>query len=314
VHSYPEPVSTASSSLRVAIATCHPLPEPDPDEPLLLGALAAAGHRAEMAVWNDPAVDWSRFGLVVIRSTWDYYHAPGDFVDWLERISHQTRLANPANVVRWNMHKRYLAELAILGIPTVPTVYVPAGRAFQPGSSLAALIARTGWHEAIVKPAISAGSFLTFKVSSRTPTELEHAASCLARVLAHGHAGSDAMIQPYVPSVRTIGEHNLIFIGGEFSHAILKSPRLAGEHESVQGPVPISPAQGDLAERVLEAASRAGGFERESLLYARVDLMADDQGRPMLSELEVLEPSLFLKQHPSAIDRLVKALVAIGVQ
>ncbi len=286
------------------------MPEPDPDQPLLLSALAASGFEPEMAVWNDRAVDWSRFDLVVIRSTWDYYRASSDFAAWIDRVSRLARLANPPNVLHWNMHKRYLAELAILGVPTVPTVYVSATNRTQSAAHLASLIARTGWHDAIIKPAVSAGSFQTFKVSMRTPRELEDAASRLARVLAHAPDGADAMIQPYIPSVRTIGEHNLMFIGGQFSHAILKSPRLAGEHESVQGPVEISREQVDLAERVLDAASRAGGFSREALLYARVDLMTDEDGHPMLSELEVLEPSLFLKQHPPALDRLVKAIAA----
>jgi hypothetical protein len=275
------------------IATCRPLPEPDPDEEPLLAALAARGVRARMAAWNDPREDWDSPVATVVRSTWDYpQHAP-EFLAWIERAARAGPLWNPAGVLRWNVHKFYLRELAERGFPIVPTAFVERGRRTR----LAELLARHGWSDAVVKPAVSAASFRTLRVRAGAPGELERGEAHLAGLLAE----RDALVQRYAPEVETSGERALVWIDGELTHCVRKSPRFAGQEESVSGALTPDADERELALALIERF-------RPGLLYARIDLVRDERGAPQLMELELIEPSLFLVQHPPALARLADAL------
>src|SRR5690349_15119149 len=105
----------------VAFVTQAGLPEGSSEDQRLIPALAAYGVRAGFVVWDDPAVDWAAPAVCVVRSTWDYFHRRDAFVAWAERVAGLTELWNPAPVLRWNTHKRYLADLAARGVPVVPT-------------------------------------------------------------------------------------------------------------------------------------------------------------------------------------------------
>ncbi len=111
---------------RIALATCAELPELDPDEQLLLEPLRALGIDAQPAVWDDAAIDWTAFDLVVIRSTWDYTARRDEFLAWAGSVP---RIVNPAPVLAWNTDKHYLNDLAKGGVPVVPTVWLDPGRA-----------------------------------------------------------------------------------------------------------------------------------------------------------------------------------------
>lgn len=280
--------------MRVALVTCRQLPEPDPDEELLLHALAAAGLAAELLAWDDPAGRPEGFDLCVLRSCWNYHHDPPAFLAWIERAERASRLLNPAPLVRWNLHKRYLAELAARGVPCVPTVFVERGRP----PSFAATLEREGWSEAVVKPAISAASFRTRRFRAQ---DAAGAQAFLAQLAEE----REAMIQRFLPAVLDGGEKALVWIAGEWTHAVRKSARFAGAVEHVSEALPLSAAERALAERVL--AGREQG-----LLYARLDLIPADDGAPLVSELELIEPSLYLAQHPPALARLARAIRAVA--
>lgn len=279
------------NGLDLRIATCRPLPEPDPDEELLLGALADAGVAARMAAWNDPSEDWDVPVPTVIRSTWDYIHDPDLFLTWVDRAAQAASLWNPPAVIRANVHKRYLVSLAQRGIPVAPTALINRGERVE----LALLCADNGWGDVVVKPAIGAASFGTerFSADARAAAQTH-----LDRLVAVG----DALVQPYLASVAGTGERSLVAIDGALSHAVRKSPRFSDGDEHVSDAIPIADDERALAERVLETLP-------SNLLYARVDLARDDAGRPLLMELELIEPSLFLLQSPPALDRLVGGLV-----
>lgn len=269
--------------MRVALATCKRLPEPDPDEPLLLAALRARGADAYMAAWDDPAADVSA-DACVLRSTWNYYHSLDSFLAWAARVP---RLHNSFPVVRWNANKRYLDDLARAGVPVVPTVFLIG----SVRDALASLRADVG----VIKPAVSAASFDTMRVDGNLAEAEAHARKIAERC--------EVMVQPYVASVEDYGERSVVWIDGAFTHAIRKSPRFGGEHESVSGALPIGDDERALAEAALAAV-------RGPLLYARIDMARDDRGRPMIMELELIEPSLFLLQSPEALDRFATAIVA----
>jgi hypothetical protein len=282
--------------LRIAVATCRVKPEPDPDETPLLAALTARGVHAETLAWDDPAAaPADEFDLVVIRSTWNYFLDPARFVDWAQRTASATLLRNAEAAVRWNLHKRYLLELERAGLPVVATALVPQG----PEPDLAALCAARGWPEIVVKPAVSASSFRTRRFAAE-----EHAAQAFLRSLC---AHRDALVQPALPGFTDPGERAHVWIAGEHTHCVNKQPRFAGEDERVSGAQAPSAEERALMRRVLAALPHD---VRRDLLYARLDLVSDPDGRLLVSELELLEPSLFLIQHPPALERLAAAVAA----
>ncbi|MEV6370576.1 hypothetical protein AB0L86_27190 [Micromonospora musae] len=286
---------------RVALVTCRELADLDPDDRLVLGPLAARGITAEPVVWDDPAADWAAYDLAVLRSPWDYAPRRDEFVAWAQRVPH---LANPADVVRWNTDKRYLDQLSTAGVPTVPTTWVAPGEPWQ-------LPADSG--EYVIKPAVSAGSQDTGRYDLADP---EHRELAVAHVRRLSAAGRVTMVQPYLAAVDTAGETALLFLGDEqglaFSHAIRKGPMLAGPDLGVDGlyrPEEITSrtaTEEQLAVAAKTLAAVPGGSER--LLYARVDVIPGADGQPILVELELTEPSLFLVHAAGAADRLADAI------
>lgn len=279
--------------MRVLLATCRDLPEPDPDDRLLLETLQSRGISARYAAWDDPGERWQGAGLIVLRSTWNYYRRPADFLDWAERAGRAAPLCNPLGVIFWNHDKRYLLELERLGVPVVPTVRLPRGTT----GCLKDMAHARGWHEVVVKPSISAASFRTARFDTSTWAAGE---AHLTKLLETG----DVLIQQYMPEVEQYGERALVWIDGIFTHAVRKSPRLMDEAEQVSEAVAFTPEEVEIGERALEAV------EPGKLLYARVDVVPDAGGKPRIMELELIEPSLFLLQSPVALDRFARAIEA----
>lgn len=281
---------------RVALVTCSELPELDEDDQRLLPPLRARAIDLDIAVWDDATVDWPAYDLVVLRNPWDYAIRRDEFVAWAESVP---KLANAASVVRWNTHKGYLRDLAAAGVPVVSTTWLEPGDVFAEPDG-----------DYVIKPAVSAGSKDT---GLYRPGEGELAAAHVARVLASGRT---VMVQPYLSAVDRAGETALLFAGQpdgtmRFSHAARKGPMLTGPDTGVDQlyvPEVISPREPSRAElSVGEAALAAapGG-----LLYARVDLIEGPHGSPVLVELELTEPSLFLFTAPDAADRFADAIAA----
>ncbi len=275
--------------LRIAIVSCVVLPEPDLDEPLLVAALRARGTEPEVVAWDDVHVDYTRFDVAVLRSTWNYHLDREGFVAWAERTSRRTRLfADPATV-RWNSDKAYLRELEQRGIPVVPTEHVPRGSEAE----LREIVQRRGWSRVVVKPRVSAGSF---------ETHAYRVADLVGGELAVHARERDVMVQPYVASVDGEGERAIVCIEGTPTHAVRKSPRFTGQEESVSV-MPIAEDERALAHRVLAT-------QPAPPLYARVDLARESDGSLVLMELELVEPSLFFAQHPPALALFCHALLA----
>ncbi|WP_399884667.1 RimK family alpha-L-glutamate ligase [Streptomyces sp. BBFR51] len=288
---------------RTALVTCRPGPQisADRDLPVLVRALEEAGARASAEVWDDDGVDWGSFDLVLIRSTWDYSWRADEFTAWAERCGGVTRLANPPAVVRWNTDKRYLGDLAAAGVPTVPTRYVAPG---EPAGL-------PDGHEYVVKPTSGAGA----RFAARYGPD-EHATA--VRQLERMHAeGFTAMVQPYVRGIDTAGERALQFFGGRLLHASRKGAVLTPgtpydarkvAHPGLERWTP-TPAELAVAERALAVVPDAS-----ALLYARVDLVDGEDGRPQVMELELVEPNLFLWLHPESVPRVVEAVLAAAVR
>ncbi|GAA0569825.1 hypothetical protein GCM10010172_62790 [Paractinoplanes ferrugineus] len=293
--SLPAPATRDQS--RVALVTCALFPALYDDDLPLRDALQARGAIVDAVRWDDPAADWPAYHLVVLRSPWDYVPRRDEFVAWAHTVP---RLHNPAAVVEWNTDKRYLDDLA--GAPVTPTAYVAPGETWTPPSA----------GEWVVKPTISAGSQDTGRYA--LPAQADLATAHVTRLTA---AGRTAMIQPYLSAVDTAGETALLYFAGpdgtlRFSHAARKGPMLTGPDdgtinpgsETISARTP-TPAQLDTAAKVLAAVPPHLG----PLLYARVDLIPGPDGTPLLLELELTEPSFFLRSAPGAADRLAETIL-----
>ncbi len=276
--------------LDIALASCVALPDPDPDEAPLLSALRAAGFEAETLAWDSPRSDFARARATVLRATWNYPERPAEFLAWIDRTAACSRLFNGPEVVRWNHHKRYLQELQLRGVPVVPTRLVTQGES----TPLAEIARANGWPDVVIKPAIGAGSRGTLRVSQGA---MERDDAHLRILVDRG----DALVQPYMSSVEEYGERAIVWIDGELTHAVRKARRFLGDRERVSQRVPIAPDEAELARQAIAAAPGP-------LLYARVDIVRDDQGMPRLMELEVIEPSLFFAQCSEAMHLYVRAL------
>lgn len=266
--------------MKLRIATCLSLPELDVDEAPLAAALARGGFDAALVAWDDPAVDWDEPIPTILRSTWNYALAIDRFVAWIDRVAPAT-LFNPRDVVLDNLHKRYLVALAARGVPVVPTTIVERGQVIDLPA-----------YKIVVKPEVGGGSLGVRVFAAGDPVARDH----LAALTANGAA----LVQPYLDSVDAYGERSIVFIDGEMSHAVRKTPRFAGDNERVDGPFPIATDEREIA---LAALAPYG-----DLLYGRVDLARDADGEPRVMELELVEPSLFFAHHPGSADRYVAGL------
>jgi len=262
------------------------------DDQVLRDALMARDIEVEPAAWDDPFADWSTIGLCLLRSTWDYHLRGEEFLVWTNHVAAVTRLWNPLPMVRWNAHKRYLRDLAGSGVATVPTQWLNAGLPVD----LPTLLEANGWSMAIIKPGVGASAEGVALASSDLIAEGQ---AHLDTLLGQG----DAMVQPFLPSVRSTGERSLVVIDGEVTHAWRRHSPLDGADEDVTLVVP-EPNEIALAHAALAATPGP-------VLYARVDLIHDQDGRPLLSELELIEPYLALQRAPDAASRLADAIVRI---
>ena len=270
--------------MTVALATCSARPDLFDDDAGLVGALAALGVDAEPVVW-DGGADWGSYDLVVVRSTWDYTTRLREFLDWAASVP---RLANPADVLAWNTDKRYLAELAAAGVPVVETTFVAPGEAFAVPA-----------YEHVVKTTVSAAARDTRRFAAGSDS------AAFAQALLD--AGRHLMVQPYVAALDDAGETSVLHFAGVASHAARKAPVLVpslGDPDLFEITSRVaSPSETAVARQVLDAVPFG------ELLYARVDLVPGPDV-PLLMELEVTEPCLFLQQSPGAVERFAAAIAA----
>lgn len=283
---------------RLILATFQLLPAGETGGDALIGALAARGIDAEWAVWDDPSVDWSAADLVAVRSTWDYYRRAPEFLAWARAVEKETPLLNGADVFAWNADKAYLRELAAADLPVVPTELA------DDATLVPVLADTTGrWGSVVVKPRTGAGGVGVCVVDSVSDGRLE------------GLVAAPWVVQPLVASVRTHGETSVyVFRGGSGGRAaaqVDKLPADAGSeirvHELYGGrsrPVPLDPDAAAVAERAVVVAE---GITGGSLTYGRVDLLRYD-GRLVVSELELIEPGLYLDVDPANAERFAAAV------
>jgi glutathione synthase/RimK-type ligase-like ATP-grasp enzyme len=284
--------------VRIAFATHEKLKGLTPSDQLAADQLSRRGSTVTPLPWNATS-DWRQFDAVVIRATWDYYTRAEQYLDWLRSLQHQgVQLWNPAPLAAWNLYKGYLRDLERAGILVVPTEWVQETR--HP-ASLEGLVRERRWADVVVKPAISADAHRTWRTNGPVTDEDE------ARFRELTAAG-EVMVQPLLETLAAEGEWSFVFLGGEFSHAVLKRPA-SGDfrvQSKLGGTVDRADAPADWVKQARAVVDAVQG----PWLYARVDGCMLE-GQFVLVELEMLEPDLFLNLDAEAPARFAEVLLRL---
>jgi hypothetical protein len=277
----------------VTLVTCDAQSVLTRSDRALKEELENLGASVRVAIWTDSKVDWSASSLTVIRSTWDACARFREFELWLRRIEAETRVCNPVGKILWNFEKHYLTDLQRRGIKVIPTIY------FQAGSRISLNPTDVNWPEVVAKPSIGASSFAVRRFSM--PCELSLLEDHLNEILSR----TGALVQRFEETVTTLAERSLVFIGGEYSHAVRRLPFNTGDtpdlpefdHEAEETEIAFS-------TQVLEVS------DSRKLAFARVDILPGPTGLRLM-ELELIEPALFLTRKPGAAHRLASTLLAL---
>lgn len=279
----------------------------DYDMPLLIEACEKAGLKAEVVRWDDEEIRWEDFRSVILRSPWSYVERLKDFISWSEKVSAITELYNPLPVIKWGLNKNYLLDLRDAGVSIVPTGVIRAGE-----QNITTLVSdfidkQNSAAEIVIKPMIGAYSrgVRRFRVA-----DSESAASYIQE---QHSQGNDVLLQPYLTSIDVSGETDLVFFNGIYSHAIRKSALLQ-QDGTVREPLQEFRKERQPTEAELYLAGSAVRAVEEifrlenPLLYARIDLILDDNGQPVVLEMEICEPSLNLPFSSGSAKRFAEAI------
>ncbi|MFN3640349.1 MAG: RimK family alpha-L-glutamate ligase [Flavobacterium sp.] len=280
--------------MKLALLTCSKFPELIEADRKLLPLLLEKGYETEIVVWDQPKIKWESFDCLIFRNTWDYYEKEEEFRKWLEKLNSQKlKTVNPLTLIQWNLHKFYLKELEEKGIPILKTFFLEKGNFFDFENQVPQEM-----DELVLKPAFSAGSYLTIKFKRESwkqvfQTYKEH------------FSNKDFLLQPFRPEIQSLGETSMIFFNGRFSHAVNKKPKendfrvqvqYGGIYNSFQ-PTSVLIQQ---AKKVIHALPQQS-------MYARVDGIVKE-GAFELMEIELIEPDLYFNIVPDAKLRFVNAI------
>ncbi len=284
--------------LNIAMVTCRKLGGLTTDDAIAADYLIQLGFSISVIAWDAPAIRWEAFDAVIVRSTWDYHRRHHEFLAWLTEMERRkVRLWNSAPAIRNNIDKIYLRKLSEQGVAVTPTTWVGRGEIVD----LPTVLSELRWDQAVIKPAISATAWSTWVTS---PARAAEDQSKLDLILEQ----TGAMIQPFVNEVQTRGEWSFVFLGNQYSHAVLKRAK-AGDFRvqkdfggTLSDEIP-SPALVTTAASVIQTMGIP-------LLYARVDGV-EVANEFVLMELELIEPELFFRVNRGAAQRFADALVRL---
>ena len=275
---------------------------PDPDAAPLRQAFRRLGATVTAVSWDDPRVDWGCFARVVVSSTWDSVDRPVEYRAWVRTVSALSVLVNSARVIEWNLDKKHQKGLADAGVPVIATSWVEPHEAWDPPSV-----------QFVIKPSISAGGRSTARYAGAD------ASQAVSHMRSLQEAGQTVMVQEYMESIDHDGELNLVFIDGEFSHAVHKKPALRlgegvidrpWERMAWSGVATPDPEQFSVAKKSMRIVSEILG---EVPPYGRVDLIGGPEGDPLVLEIELIDPYLSLDMVPEAASRLADSVLRTRV-
>ena len=289
----------------ITLLTCRAYYKPDNITPyiqnilleqeLLKSAFESQGLKVDITYWDNPSYEWQQTKSVLFRTVWDYFERFDEFWEWLEQVKTKTRLINSYELIKWNIDKHYLRDLKNNDIQVVPTYFADRGN----NISLQEIANLNDWKHIVIKPAISASAFNTYKITNDEIEQKEQ----LFHELLQTH---DMLVQPFFPTISELGEASLMVFGGKFTHAILKKAK-AGDfrvQDDFGGTVhDYNPTQEEIkfAEKVFQSCTSLP-------IYGRVDIVWDSNKHIYLSELEIIEPELWIRNRPESANKIAEAV------
>ena len=292
----------------ITLLTCRAYYKPDNITPyiqnilleqeLFKSALEAKGLKVDITYWDNPSYEWQQTKSVVFRTVWDYFERFDEFWEWLEKVKTKTRLINSYELIKWNIDKHYLRDLKNNDIQVVPTFFADKGN----NISLKEIANLNDWKHIVIKPAISASAFNTYKITNDEIEQNEH----LFHELLQTH---DMLVQPFFSTISELGEASLMVFGGKFTHAILKKAKKGDfrVQDDFGGTVhDYNPTQEEInfAEKVFQSCTSMP-------IYGRVDIVWDTNKNLYLSELEIIEPELWIRNRPESAKKIADAVIKI---
>ena len=289
----------------ITLLTCRAYYKPDNVTPyiqnilleqeLLKSAFEAQGLKVDITYWDNPTYEWQETKSVLFRTIWDYFERFDEFWEWLEQVKTKTRLINSYELIKWNIDKHYLKDLSSWGIETVPTYFADKGCKMK----LHEIAKRNQWKDLVIKPAISASAFKTYKILANEIQANEKLFNSLVQE-------RNMLVQPYFETITQLGEASLMVFDGKFTHAILKKAQ-PGDFRvqddfggTVHNYIPTK-AEINFAEKVFETCNTKP-------VYGRVDIVWDNDKNFYLSELEIIEPELWIRNYPKCAERIAEAV------
>ena len=292
----------------ITLLTCRAYYKPDNVTPyiqnilleqeLLKSAFESQGLKVDVTYWDNPSYEWQQTKSVLFRTVWDYFERFDEFWDWLEQVKTKTRLINSYELIKWNIDKHYLRDLKNNGIQVVPTYFADR----ENNISLQEIANINDWKHIVIKPAISASAFNTYKITNDEIEQREQ----LFHELLQTH---DMLVQPFFPTISELGEASLMVFGGKFTHAILKKAKTGDfrVQDDFGGTVhDYNPTQEEInfAEKVFQSCT-------STPIYGRVDIVWDTNKNLYLSELEIIEPELWIRNRPESAKKIADAVIKI---
>ena len=289
----------------ITLLTCRAYYKPDNVTPyiqnilleqeLLKSAFEAQGLKVDITYWDNPTYEWQETKSVLFRTIWDYFERFNEFWEWLEQVKTKTKLINSYELIKWNIDKHYLKDISSWGIETVPTYFADKGCNMK----LHEIAKRNQWKDLVIKPAISASAFKTYKILANEIQVNEKLFNSLVQE-------RNMLVQPYFGTITQLGEASLMVFDGKFTHAILKKAQ-PGDFRvqddfggTVHNYIPTK-AEINFAEKVFETC-------KTKPLYGRVDIVWDNDKNFYLSELEIIEPELWIRNYPKCAERIAEAV------
>ena len=283
--------------MKIAILTCEKLPDLNPEDQKIIPALAKHNIDAQPAIWSDKTINWTDFDYLIFRNTWDYFEKETEFKIWLDQIEKLgIKTLNPIEIIKQNIHKFYLREMEKQGTTILPTIFIDKTDYLN-----VAQLIPPHWKKAVIKPAFSAGSYLTEVFEKAESQEISAKYKSIA-------AEKELLLQEFMPEIQTLGETSFIFFNKKFSHAVNKKPvdgdfrvqsLFGGKYNLVQP----SPEMIEKAQKVVDTF-------KENLLYARVDgILIDNE--LYLMEIECIEPDLYFNLSENSLERFVTSIVEL---
>tara|TARA_B110001454_G_scaffold216050_1_gene238583 strand:+ start:1263 stop:2174 length:912 start_codon:yes stop_codon:yes gene_type:complete len=252
------------------------------EDGLVMEGLEKLNLRTIKKDWNDTNFNWSSTKSAIFRSTWDYFDQFSNFRNWLDLVKDQCYLINPYQQINWNLDKHYLIDLQKLDLPVVESVFVSK----KTNLNLKTISKSKNWKDIVIKPTISGAARHTYLLKNDEIKNFQEKWLSLTSM-------EDFMVQEFQNNILSSGEIAVMLFGGKYSHSVLKKAK-KGDFR-VQDDFGGSVEKINPSLEIIQLAEKTIKSLKTIPIYARVDIIFDNNNRPVISELELIEPELWFR-------------------